>query len=95
MNSLPALESKIAVDGLTHAYMLDFFRLFNTSASDAVLPTFEVWVAQLRTAGVAIEEIWYERMVSDWTNHGRLTHETLLQAPEIPVINIGEDNDAN
>jgi len=93
--NLPALESKIANDGLTHEYMVEFFRLHNTSASDAIFPTFEYWVAQLREAGVVIDEDWYNRMVDDWTTHGRLMPETLIKAAQQEVIQIGDDNDAD
>ena len=92
---LPALESEIASDGLTHAHMLDFFRLFNTSASDTILPTFDYWVAQLREAGVTVEEDWYNRISNDLVMHGRISHETLIQAEPMKIIQIGDDQDVD
>ena len=95
MNTLSELENHVAEDGLTHEHMCDFFRLLNSSASVHILPTFIHWTETLRTAGVVIEEDWYNRMVKDFTEHGRLTVETLLQAPVQELIEIGADTDAD
>lgn len=93
--NLSDLESKVAVDGLTHEHMLDFFRIMPTSASDAILPTFETWTDNLRDAGVEIDEDWYNRMIADWMAHGRLSYETLILAPPLNIIQIGQDTDAD
>jgi len=75
--------------------MLEFFKLIPTNDSTAILPTYAVWVQHFRDLGVAVDEVWYERMVTDYTLHGRLTAETLISADPAPVVEIGDDPDAN
>lgn len=90
--SLEELEQQVAQSGLTHAGMLDFFRLLPTSDPTAILPTFTAWVDQLREAGVEVEEDWYDRAVSEFKTHGRLQNEFLLQAPPAPIVLLGDDD---
>lgn len=90
--TLESVEQLVAEQGLTHSNMLAFFRLIPTNDGSAILPTFTHWVEQLHQAGVLVDETWYERMVVDYTAHGRLTAETLLQAPPASDIKLGADD---
>lgn len=90
--TLVELEQEVANQGLTHELMLTFFRMIPTNDPVAILPTFTTWVTQLETAGVTTDTVWFDRMVSDFTTHGRLTHETLIQADVAPVVQLGMDD---
>lgn len=94
--NLADIEADVWQKGsLNREHLFQFLRLLPNNDSDAVSEATKAWLTKMhqdpKYSNVVFPQGDIDRVLSDLDSYGRVTHETLLDAPPAPTIELGGD----